>query len=180
MLEARYSHRSAVLVTLAFIVSALAAPALGQWAWKDDNGRVVYSDRPPPSSVKADRIVRQPNNAQTVVPSQAGQAAPAPSQPASDARPAASGPKSLAEQEMEFRKRQQDRADAERKAQEEQSRSAAKAAECERSRGYLRVLEDGGRVARTDSSGNQEFLDDAQRAAEIDRTRKIVQQVCSS
>jgi len=81
---------------------------------------------------------------------------------------------------MEFQKRQQQRADAERKAQEEQTRADAKAAECERAKGYLRVLEEGGRVARTDAAGNREFLDDAQRATEIDRTRKIMQSACGS
>jgi hypothetical protein len=80
---------------------------------------------------------------------------------------------------MEFRKRQQERADAEKKSQDEQTKAAANAAECERAKGYLRTLEEGGRIARTDSSGNREFLDDAQRTAEVDRTRKIVQQTCS-
>ena len=181
MVSIKTSKHGAVLVLFALAASALTAPAMAQWAWKDDNGRVVYSDRPPPAGVKTDRIVRQPSNAQTVMPSQPGQtagAASAPAQPGGDARQASSGPRSLAEQEMEFRKRQQERADAERKAQEEQTKSAAKAAECERARGYLRVLEEGGRVARTDSSGNREFLDDAQRASEVDRTKKIVQQAC--
>jgi hypothetical protein len=80
---------------------------------------------------------------------------------------------------MEFRKRQQERADSERKAQEEQQKSAAKAAECERARGYLRGLEEGQRVVRTDASGNREYLDDAQREAEIGRTRRMMQSLCS-
>ena len=88
-------------------------------------------------------------------------------------------PKTVAERDMEFRKRQQERADNERKAQEEQQKAATKAAECERARGYLRSLEDGLRVTRTDASGNREFLDDAGRASEIDRTRKMVQSLCN-
>jgi hypothetical protein len=80
---------------------------------------------------------------------------------------------------MEFRKRQQERADGEKKAQEEQQKSAAKAAECERARGCLKGLEDGQRVVRTDAQGNREFLDDTQREAEVERTRKMVQSACS-
>lgn len=176
------SRRVTVFVAAALVATALAAPAVAQWAWKDDNGRTVYSDRPPPASVKADRIVRQPANAQTVLPpansgAPATDAAAAPPRPA-DARPAPA-PRSVAEQEMEFRKRQQERADAEKKAQDEQNKAAAKAAECERARGYLRALEEGQRVARTDAAGNREFLDDSQRAAEMDRTRRIVQSSCS-
>jgi hypothetical protein len=163
---------------LMLVACAMAGSAAAQWAWKDDNGRVVYSDRPPPSSVKGDRIVRQPSSAQTVLPSTpagGGESAP---KPAPDARPPSSGPKSPAEQEMEFRKRQQERADAEKKAQDEQARSAAKAADCERAKGYLKAIEEGQRIVRTDASGNREYLDDAQRAAEAERARKVVQSTC--
>jgi hypothetical protein len=45
----------------AFFVFA-SGPIAAQWAWKDDNGRTVYSDRPPPATVNTDRIVRQPPN----------------------------------------------------------------------------------------------------------------------
>jgi hypothetical protein len=181
MPESRLPPRTALLTALLVAATSLAAPAAAQWAWKDDNGRVVYSDRPPPSGVKSDRIVRQPSNTQTVLPSQpSGGATETPAHAASDtARPASGAPKTVAEQEMEFRKRQQERADAEKKAQEEQSRASAKAAECERAKGYLRTLEEGIRIARTDASGNREFLDDTQRAAEVERTRKIVESTCN-
>lgn len=167
------------MIAMALTV-ALSGPALAQWAWKDDNGRVVYSDRPPPSSVKSDHIVRQPSNTQAVMPAPSSGAGESAAKPAEGQTAAPAASKSLAEQEMEFQKRQQQRADAERKAQEEQSRAQAKTAECERAKGYLRVLEEGGRVARTDAAGNREFLDDAQRATEIDRTRKIMQSACGS
>jgi len=172
--------RTGALTAFCLIALSAAAPAAAQWAWKDDNGRVVYSDRPPPSSVKSDNIVRQPANKQAVLPpSSTGAEATAP-RPAADAKGAAStGPKTVAEQEMEFRKRQQQRADAEKKAAEEDARIAAKAADCERSKGYLKALEEGQRVVRTDAGGNREFLDDAQRASETDRARKMVQSTCS-
>jgi hypothetical protein len=155
--------------------------AAGQWAWKEDSGRVVYSDRPPPANIKSTQILRQPAVA---APAPAPQPAAPVGAAADGERPApspaaSSGPKSIAERDMEFRKRQQERADSERKAQEEQQKAAAKAAECERSRGYLRSLEDGIRIARTDASGNREILDEAQRAAEMERTRKSIQQLCN-
>lgn len=168
-------------LAVAIALAALTAlPAAAQWVWKDSNGRFVYSDRSPPSDVKPEQIVRQPS-VQVLAPtpgpaSAAGQPSAAGS---GDAKAQASGPKSIAEREMEFRKRQQERADSERKAQEDQQKSVAKAAECERARGYLKGLEDGQRVIRTDASGNREYLDDAQREAEIERTRKMVQSLCS-
>jgi hypothetical protein len=166
-------------VIVALVASAYVGGATAQWAWKEDNGRVVYSDRPPPATVRQSQILRQPPGSAPVAPSSAPAGAPSEAErQAADARQVPTGPKTLAERDMEFRKRQQERAEAERKAQEEQQKSAAKAADCERSKGYLRALEDGVRITRTDGSGNREYLDDAQRAAEIDRTRKTVQQVC--
>jgi len=175
---------AALHALLMVLLLGAAAPSAAQWAWKDDNGRVVYSDRPPPASVKSDRIVRQPANAQVVIPARGADApAAAPdAKPAAapDAKPAAApaAPKTTAELEMEYRKRQQERADAEKKAREEETRAAAKAADCERAKGYLRALEDGVRIERTDASGNREYLDDAQRAAEVERTRRMMQQTC--
>jgi hypothetical protein len=174
------SRRFAALA-VAIVAAVYASGAAAQWAWKEDNGRVVYSDRPPPANIKATQIIRQPSVAAPAPAPQAGTPGSATGEgekPA--AAPAAStAPKSIAERDMEFRKRQQERADSERKAQEEQQKTAAKAADCERSRGYLRSLEDGMRISRTDTSGNREILDDAQRAAEIERTRKLIQQLCN-
>lgn len=179
-MTARPRSRCLAILAVAIVAGAYAGGAAAQWAWKEDNGRVVYSDRPPPPNVKASQILRQPN---VPMPDPAPRGS-APSGGESDkpaAAPAAApaAPKSMAEREMEFRKRQQERADAERKAQQDEQKAAAKAADCERTRGYVRALEDGVRISRTDASGNREFLDDAQRAAELERARKTVQQVCS-
>jgi hypothetical protein len=164
---------------VAVVAGTYVTGAAAQWSWKEDNGRVVYSDRPPPPEIKASQILRQPST-MTVAPAPQPAAATTPGAAgAADGKAAAGGPKTIAEQEMEFRKRQQERADAERKAQDEQKKSSAKAAECERARGYLRSLEDGMRIARTDAQGNREFLDDAQRAEETERTRKMVQSLCN-
>ncbi len=173
------SRRLAALA-VAIVAGMYASTAAAQWAWKEDNGRVVYSDRPPPPNIKSSQILRQPN----VTMPEPARSAGAPegekaAAPTAAAPAASTAPKSLAERDMEFRKRQQERADAERKAQDEQQKSAAKAADCERSRGYLRSLEDGVRISRTDAAGNREILDDAQRAAEVERARKMVQQVCN-
>ena len=88
MLHSMPFWRLGVWVSLGLLAWSLAAPAAAQWAWKDDNGRVVYSDRPPPSAVKADRIVRQPSNAQTVLPAQQTGADTA-AKPGADAKPVA-------------------------------------------------------------------------------------------
>ena len=48
-------------ITVAVVLAGFTStPSEAQWAWKDGNGRLVYSDRPPPSDVKPASIVRQP------------------------------------------------------------------------------------------------------------------------
>jgi type IV secretory pathway VirB10-like protein len=182
------TRRPSILAALAvaFVAGTFAAGASAQWAWKDDNGRLVYSNIPPPPSVKATQIVRQPGpssqptRAATPDEGTAEKPATAPAAPnASNAPNAPNAPKTYAERDAEFRKRQQERADSERKAQEEQQKAAQKATECERSRGYLRALEDGVRITRTDPAGNRAYLDDAQRAAEMDRMRKAIRELCN-
>lgn len=146
----------------------VVAPAAAQWAWRDENGRTVYSDRPPPPHVKSEQILRQPG-AQSF------------GTPAAEAKgeTKAAAPKTIAERELEFRKRQQERAEAEKKQAEEQARQEQRARECERMRGYLRALEDGQRIARTDAQGNREILDDDQRTAEIRRVKDTLSRACS-
>lgn len=161
--------RAAALATAALLV-ATAGSASAQWAWRDDNGRVVYSDRAPPASVRPEQIVRQPATPGAL-------SAPAPQVPGERAgQPAV---KSLAERELETKKRQQEQAEAARKAAEEQARRQQLAQECERARGYLRTLEDGIRVVRTDAQGNREYLEDAEREREIRRTREQIGKFCS-
>lgn len=177
------------LVRLTFAVAIVLAgfaptPSEAQWAWKDGNGRTVYSDRPPPSDIKPANIMRQPSTQVLANPApasgpldDAGKPADAKNSDAKTPTPS-NAPKTIAEREMEFRKRQQERADSDKKTAEEQTKSATKTAECDRARGYMKSLEDGVRITRTDASGNREFLNDEQRAVEMDRTRKIVQTTC--
>ena len=164
-------------LAVAFVAGTFAAGASAQWAWKDDNGRLVYSNIPPPPSVKASQIVRQPGPSSQSARAAAGEEVEA-EKPAT-APAAANAPKTYAERDAEFRKRQQERTDSERKAQEEQQKAAQKAVECERSRGYLRALEDGVRITRTDQAGNRAYLDDTQRAAEMERMRKAIREFCN-
>jgi hypothetical protein len=163
-------RRPARLAVALLFGAAVSMPALAQWAWKDASGRTVFSDQPPPASVKKEQIVRQPANSVLSAP-------PAPAAGAAKAT-APTAPKTLAEREQEYRKRQLDRAEAEKKQADEQALAARRQQECNRARGYLRQLEDGIRIARTDAQGNREILDDAQRAAETARAREVIQATC--
>lgn len=177
-LEAR--SRGVMLAVVAAAAFVIAPPVSAQWAWRDANGSVVFSDQAPPASIPDAQIIRRPASR---APSPVAPV-PTPSTTTNAATTGAAsavkgpGPRTAAEQEQEFRKRQQERADAEKKQSQEQSAAARRTADCERARGYLRQLEDGMRIARTDAQGNREILDDDARNAEVQRTRDLISSVC--
>ena len=49
---------------------------------------------------------------------------------------------------------------------------------CDEARGYVKSLESGIRISRTDANGERTFLDDDQRAKELERTQKIMADAC--
>ena len=172
---AHRSTRSIRFLSFAVLL-AVALPAAAQWAWRDQNGRLVYSDPAPPPTIKPAQIVRQPGGASMPAPASAPGPAPTGDTKGDAAR---GGPKTLAEQEIEFRKRQKERADAEAKAQKEDALLAQKASECERQRGYLRSLEDGNRMFTTTTQGEREVMEDARRDSEIKRVRESLIKNCA-
>lgn len=139
---------------LAFSFAALAQ----QYKWRDENGRVRYGDVPPPG-VKATPL-RPP---------------PGPSTPPAAAKPAMSA----AEKDAEFRKRLKEAEKEREKQQQAAENAAAKRENCDRAQEYIRTIESGERMARTDSRGERYFLDDAQRAQELAKARQAAQQSCN-
>ena len=139
----------------------VATTAFAQWAWRDSNGQMVFSDQAPPASVKAEQIVRRPN-----LPSGAT------SKPAttdSKATPSAIGakPASAGRDPGESGARESESQDSAQRAIKEQ-----RAQDCERMRRYVLALESGQRVALPDAQGNPVVMDDAARTTEIATMRK--------
>jgi hypothetical protein len=158
--EARMNNRITKVFALALLLCSLQAAA--QWTWRDENGRLVFSDQPPPASIKPDQIVRQPSQpagATSADPAKTTSATASPATTKAANKPVLPPPKAQQKQEAE-------------------GKSAAQAASelreqnCERARRYLRALETGQRVAIPDAQGNPVVLDDAGRAEEIAQTRK--------
>ncbi len=169
--------RKLLLAAVSAAALACATPASAQWAWRDASGKMVFSDAPPPRSVAARDIVRQPaapTASRPRIPAEpvAEAAAEAKATPARPAVP------TLAEREIESRRRQQLLAEAEKKAADEDAQRVRSTENCERLRAYQRALEGGFRVARVNAAGEQEILGDAQRAAEVERTRAQIGEQC--
>ena len=152
--------------TTLLLIAVLAFPAAAiaqQYKWTDERGRVQYGDAPPPG-VKATPL--------RSVPGPATQAAAKPD--AKDKK----GPMTPAEQDADFRKRQQESSkDREKQAQAAQQ-AEAKKENCQRAQEHLRTLESGQRISRTDSKGERYYLEDQQIAEEKTKARKMVQDWC--
>lgn len=159
------------LLVLALLGAAFATPSIAQWKWRDSDGRVQYSDRPPPPGVAEKDILSKPPGARVVA------AAPASVTPAASAAPQpavrASDP------QLEAKRKQQEQEEAAKRKAEEEKVAKAKAENCQRAKSYQRTLDDGIRIARTNDKGEREILDDAGRAKEVERNRQVIASDCS-
>ena len=168
--------RFSVAISLALCV---ALPASAQtYKWVDSNGKVQYSDKPPPSNVKTEKLRAPPP-------------APAPSAPAGGAAAAGdakggaqkdaakAGPRTPAEQEQAFRKRQLDAAKAQEEAAKKQAQARDKAENCRRATAAVAHLELGGRQSRVDEKGERTFLTDQQIAQETAKARQEAAVACN-
>jgi hypothetical protein len=93
---------------------------------------------------------------------------------------APAGPqKSLAERDAEFRKRQTEQQEAAKKAEEKNQETADRRQNCEAAQSYLRSLQSGNRIGKTDpKTGERVFLEDNERAAEIARAQRAADSNC--
>jgi hypothetical protein len=87
--------------------------------------------------------------------------------------------KSLAERDAEFRKRQLEQKEAAEKSEKKAAETRERKEACESSRAYLKALQTGQRVRKTDpKTGEASFLADAEYPKEIAAAQKAVSANC--
>jgi hypothetical protein len=156
----------------------LAVPASAQmYKWVDSNGKVQYSDKPPPSNVKTEKL-RESTPAPAPAPATSTSAA-GDGKGGAKQDTAKSGPKTVAEQEQAFRKRQLDAAKAREEAGQKQAESRDKTENCTRAKAAVASLQMGGRQVRIDEKGERVFLDDQQIAQELARAKQDAASACN-
>ena len=175
----------AVPLALATLLMALSPTADAQWRWRDKNGQVNASDRPPPKEVPDKDILSRPAaDARRSAAAAAQAAAPASgaegtaAAPAAPAAPAASAPPTALEREVQARKRSAEQEQAAKAKAEEERLSTQRAENCRAARGHLVALDSGQRISRTNDKGEREVLDDKGRADEQRRAREVVASDC--
>lgn len=145
-----------LLLLLLVLVGANAYAGLNKWV--DADGKVHYSDQPPPPNVKA-QTLRVTSDA----------AAPA-------SAPAA--PKTIAEREAELKKARQAKEEAADKAAKEQARLDAEKEYCDAAQKNLLLLQEGTRMVDIDASGERSYLSDEQRRQRIEKIRQDIDTHC--
>jgi len=146
----------------------VSAPAMAQtYKWTDADGKIHYSDQPPPANVK-EQVTVKPRKPSASAPN----AAPA----GNDASPAKA--RTYVEQEAEFKKRQVETAEREAEEKKKAAEAAEKKQNCNQARAQLRSLQAGGRVTQTNAQGEREYMSDAQIGQAIESAKKSVDSWC--
>ena len=171
------------LATLIVAASLAAFPAYAQWMWKDDAGRLVVSDQPPPTNVPLSRILKSPRQrAVDLRPTQPGKESEPKDAAKADAlrgdASKAEPSKTVADRDLESKQRQKEEAEATKKAEAETTKAKAMQENCTAVRGNLAGLQNGGRAARVNEKGEKTYIDDAQRQGEIAKAQSQIAQYC--
>ena len=150
------------LLILLLLSSAPAIAGLNKWV--DAEGKVHYSDEPPPANVKAKTL-----RSDTPSPASASGVAAA-------SAPAAA--KTYVEREAELRKAQKAKQEVADKAAQEQAEKDKLKANCAAAQQNLRTYQEGVRMVEIDANGERYYPDDAQRQARIVKAQQDVSNWC--
>ena len=151
----------------------LAAPASAEmYKWTDEDGKVHYTDQPPPAAARKSETIKASKVPHATTP------AAAPGDATGKPPAAATGPKSVSDQEMEFRKRRLQQAENEAKAQKDAQAAEEKKRNCQRAQEQVAAYERGGRIGRYGPNGEQVFLTDQEIQAELANVRKSADSWC--
>jgi hypothetical protein len=159
-----------------FLIASLGAAVAQAQVYKclDANGKTAYSQNPCPPSTKRETMQRGGIPPASAVAPAAGAADKASKSDAAGR----GGPKTAADQEQDFRKRQQDQAKASKEADQKSAEAQAKDANCRNARQRLAQYEIGGRISQINDKGERYYMDDGQIEAEKARARADVSQSC--
>jgi hypothetical protein len=159
-----------VWLCVGFSLWVATLPAAAQWKWKDARGQVVISDTPPPREIPERDVLQKPN---LVTQRSAAPLTPTASAPAPEAVA-----KAKVDPELEARRKKAETDQAERAKADEAKNVAQRADNCQRAKTYIETLESGVRLTRRNDKGELEYLDDPQRASELQRARQTASTDC--
>jgi len=169
--------RFGAALLLTALACTLALPAHAQWKWKDATGKVQYSDRPPPQGTpEKDILQRPPGQQMQIVQWQNGKVVNT-TDAAAPAASAASAP-SKAERDAAAKQKADEQEQAAKRKADEQRVAEQKRVNCSAARNNEQVLLSGTRMVQSNGQGENVVMDDARRAAELQRVRAVIASDC--
>jgi hypothetical protein len=148
----------AFFTIISLLLISLNANA-GLTKWVDADGKVHYSDTPPPE-VETKNVKDFSGKGKADAPS-------------------GYTPKSYVEREAELRKEKQSKDEAAQKKAQQDAQAENKKRNCEAARENLRTLDAGGRIANYDANGERSYLDDDARAQRREEANKAISANCN-
>jgi hypothetical protein len=152
-----------VAMKLCFSIIVLSLIGLNAHAgvnkWVDPEGKVHYSDAPPPEA-KTETVRNTSGKGQTEA-------------------PASYSPKSYSEREAEMKKSKLEKEEAAQKKAQEETNTKAKQANCEAARQNVRSLEAGGRIVTYDANGERTYMEDDARTQRLEEAQGAVSKYCN-
>lgn len=139
--------------------------------WRDKDGQVNASDRPPPRDIPEKDILSRPTpEVRRVTAPRAPEGAASAAAPGAAATPL--------DRELQARKRAADQEQAAKTRAEEERQLQQRAENCRSARAHVAALETGQRIVRVNDKGEQEILDDRGRAEDMRRAREVIASDC--
>ncbi len=167
-----------LLLALMVCGTSLAAmPAAAEtYKWTDADGKVHYSDQPPPANARDQKTItpRKQSSTPGAAPAAADKGSPA----ATDKGAPPAKAKTYVEQEAEFKKRQVEAAERDAAEKKKADEAAEKKRDCDQVRTQLAGLQAGGRITQTNAQGERDYMSDAQIGQEIERLKKAEASLC--
>lgn len=157
-----------LFVALAVLL-ATATVAAQVYKWVDKDGKVQYSDMPPPPSVSKTDPKKLNTGANSAAPAAANTTATA----------AATAQKSPQDRSKDADKRRIEDAEKARKDEEAQKVARQNEERCRASTRYKGDLDSGRPIARNNDQGERTYMSDEERSTEIARTKSVMAESCN-
>ena len=167
------------LLLAVFALTAVSGLSQAEiYKWKDKDGKVRYSDTPPPSNIKQEPIT---GKKKPVVPTGKAPLAPVDSAAETAGVPAAM-PKdiepSISAEDLAARQRRENAETEKRNKQEKEAETKRKAENCTAAKANMETYIQGGRVYKMNESGEREYLDEKGFAQGREKAQQEINENC--
>lgn len=173
-MKSTWSKQRAKEMVAGIAILCATASAFAQYVWIDEKGTKQYSDRPPPPSTPASKIIKGSRGHSTAPATAAPAAEAAPPVAAGTPAPEAKAPMTTAERNADFQKRKLEQEAKEKKAAEEAKNAENKKKTCDAAKANKRLLDSGERIARQDANGERSYMTDEERAKQTRETNQML------